>query len=187
MKNVKAKVLLKDTLCLFIICLVITFAVAGTRSVFADRIAKQALAQTQAAMERLIQADDYKEMKLAGENEGYQAVNQKGKTLGYLFVTQSAGYGDDVRVMSAIKKGEVVGVEVLDASEETPGLGQNVTENEFLNQFAGADSSLAVVKEEPTDENQIEAVTGATISSTAVTESVQKAFDLYEQVTHSNE
>ncbi|MBO0452764.1 FMN-binding protein [Candidatus Enterococcus murrayae] len=182
MKRSSSKVIFTDALCLFIICLVITFAVAGTRAVFKDRIAKQEWEQTQSVMSQLIKADDFQEIKMAGENQGYQALDATGKTLGYLFVTKTYGYGSDVSVMSAVKDGKVVGVNVLDASNETPGLGQNVTKKEFVNQFSGLNESLEIVKNEPSSKNQVEAVTGATKSSKAVAASVKEALALFEQV-----
>ena len=185
MKRSSSKMIFTDALCLFIICLVITFAVAGTRSVFKDRIAKQEWAQTQSVMSQLIKADDFQEVKVSGGNQGYQAVNASGETLGYLFVTKAYGYGSDVSVMSAVKDGKVVGVNVLDASNETPGLGQNVTKKAFVDQFAGIDDSLEVVKNDPASENQVEAVTGATKSSNAVAASVKEALALFEQVAKS--
>ncbi|MGG5368493.1 FMN-binding protein [Enterococcus sp. AZ196] len=182
MKRSSSKVIFTDALCLFIICLVITFAVAGTRAVFKDRIAKQEWKQTQSVMSQLIKADDFQEIKMAGENQGYQALDTTGKTLGYLFVTKTYGYGSDVSVMSAVKDGKVVGVNVLDASNETPGLGQNVTKKEFVDQFSGLNESLEIVKSKPSSKNQVEAVTGATKSSKAVAASVKEALALFEQV-----
>ena len=185
MKRSSSKVIFTDALCLFIICLVITFAVAGTRSVFKDRIAKQEWEQTQSVMSQLIKADDFQEVKVAGDNQGYQALDSGGKTVGYLFVTKAYGYGSDVSVMSAVMAGKVIGVDVLDASNETPGLGQNVTKKEFIDQFDGTDETLEVVKNDPANKNQVEAVTGATKSSNAVATSVKEALALFEQVATS--
>lgn len=180
-----SKVIITDALCLFIICLVITFAVAGTRAVFKERIAKQEWDQTRSVMSQLIQADDFQEITVSTGNQGYKAIDETGDTLGYLFVTKAYGYGSDVSVMSAIKEGKVVGMDVLDASNETPGLGQNVTKKAFTKQFNGQDATLEVVKNDPTNKNQVEAVTGATKSSNAVAASVKEALVLFEQVAKS--
>lgn len=187
MKRSSSKVIFTDALCLFIICLVITFAVAGTRAVFKDRIAKQEWDQTQSVMSQLIKADDFQEIKVSGENQGYKALNGSGETVGYLFVTKAYGYGSDVNVMSAVKDGKVVAVDVLDASNETPGLGQNVTKKEFVDQFGGLGDSLEVVKNDPANKNQVQAVTGATKSSNAVAASVKEALALFEQVAKSED
>lgn len=185
MKRDNSKMIFTDALCLFIICLVITFAVAGTRAVFKDRIAKQEWDQTQSVMSKLIKANDFKEVKVSGDNQGYQALDASGETIGYLFVTKAYGYGSDVSVMSAVQDGKVIAVDVLDASNETPGLGQNVTKTDFVKQFKGVDDSLEVVKNDPTSKNQVEAVTGASKSSNAVAASVKEALALFEQVAKS--
>ncbi|MEG0373380.1 MAG: FMN-binding protein, partial [Enterococcus sp.] len=103
----------------------------------------------------------------------------------YLFITEAYGYGSEVSVMSAIADGKVVGVDILDASNETPGLGQNVTKKEFVDQFSNLQGSPEIVKSAPTSKNQVEAVTGATKSSTAVVKSVEKALALFDQVADS--
>ncbi|MEO1768234.1 FMN-binding protein [Candidatus Enterococcus ferrettii] len=178
----KSNVIFSDTLCLFIICLVVTFAVAGTRAAFKDRIAEQEWAQTQKVMNKLIKADDFKKVKVSGGNQAFKALDSSGETLGYLFITNAYGYGSDVSVMSAISEGKVVGIDILDASNETPGLGQNVTKKGFVDQFSGLIGLPEVVKSTPTGENQVEAVTGATKSSKAVAKSVEEALALFEQV-----
>lgn len=180
-----SKVILLDALCLFVICLVVTFAVAGTRSAFKERIAKQEWAQTQTVMKKLIKAQDFQKEKLTGGQQAYKALDSNGKILGYLFITEAYGYGSEVSVMSAIADGKVVGVDILDASNETPGLGQNVTKKEFVDQFSNLQGSPEIVKSAPTSKNQVEAVTGATKSSTAVVKSVEKALALFDQVADS--
>ncbi len=180
----KSKVIFSDALCLFIICLVVTFAVAGTRSVFKEHIAQQEWEQTQTVMSQLIKADEFEEVAVSDGNQAFKALDASGETLGYLFVTQAYGYGSDVSVMSAVSDGQIVGIDILDASNETPGLGQNVTRKDFVDQFSGLTGMPEVVKNEPA-ENQVEAVTGATKSSNAVAKSVEEALVLFEQVTAS--
>ena len=179
-KNVKN--VLSATLCLFIICLVATFAVAGTRYVFADKIAEQEWQETQNVMRQLIEGDSYEEIVNNDEEQIYQALDSSGESLGYLFVTAAYGYGSDVSVMTAINEGTVLGVQVLDSSQETPGLGQNVSTESFASQFTGMSAAPIVVKTAPAGDNQIQAVTGATKSSTAVANAVALAQEQYADV-----
>jgi electron transport complex protein RnfG len=62
-------------------------------------------------------------------------------------------------------------------NSETPGLGSKVTEDNFLVQFQGINpqNPLKVVKTEGTRPEEIDAVSGATISSRAVVSGVQAA------------
>ncbi len=77
-----------------------------------------------------------------------------------------------IKIMAGIKEDLItlVGIEILD-SQETPGLGQEITSDKFKSQFAGLKTlpGINYVKNtEPTEPNEIQAVTGATISSRAV-------------------
>jgi len=64
----------------------------------------------------------------------------------------------------------MVGIEILE-SQETPGLGQEIASESFKSQFNGLKTSpdITYVKnEKPSKPNEVEAITGATISSRAV-------------------
>ena len=78
------------------------------------------------------------------------------------------------------KDGAVTGVEFLSISE-TAGLGMNAQKETFRDQFKGKNSEITVVKTAPGDD-EIQALTGATITSNAVTKSVNTALKLYEEV-----
>ena len=77
--------------------------------------------------------------------------------------------------------GKVTAVEITDVSNETPGLGQNADKADFTNRFKDKSSELSVVKSDP-NENEVQAVTGATITSNAVTKSVNLAFELFAEI-----
>ena len=102
-----------------------------------------------------------------------------------IFVSQANGYGGVVSVMTAIDmNGNIISVEILAASDETPGLGQNVTKESFYSQYAGLKDNVTVVKGGAANKenNEINAVTGATISSKAVTTAVNQALDYAAQI-----
>ena len=81
--------------------------------------------------------------------------------------------------------GSVKAVSVVSVSD-TPGLGTKVQDSAFLAQFSGKTDQLNVVKKQPGADNEIQAVTGATYSSTGVTEAVNIAIDIYSQLNISN-
>lgn len=180
MKNSKS--ILTATLCLVVICLVVTGAVAGTRYAFSDEIAAQEWQQQQTTMSKLIKAEDYQQLTNdAAIGQLYEAITDAGETAGFIAITAEYGYGSEVSVMTAITPaGQVAGIEILDASQETPGLGQNVTRSDFTKQFDNLTDSPKVVKQKAAD-NEIQAVTGATRSSNAVAGAVTKALALYEK------
>lgn len=182
MKNENTKAIIGGTLCLFLICLIITFAVSGTNVAFADKIAEQEWLSTQESMSEVLPADSYEEFTAADDSSAYEALDSSGNTLGYIFITGASGYGSEISVMTAINDGEVVAISIQDCSDETPGLGQNVTNEDFTSQFSGLTAAPEVIKNKEAAENEIEALTGATKSSKGVANAVAAAFELYEAI-----
>jgi electron transport complex protein RnfG len=106
--------------------------------------------------------------------------------IGYVFdVTSKNGYGGDVQIAVGIKNnGEVTAFKVISASE-TPGLGAKSMEDEYASQFAGL-SGLAPIGFSKTgadrSKNEIDAISGATITTTATTQAVNAAIDMFNTV-----
>ena len=76
--------------------------------------------------------------------------------------------------------GTVEGIDFLSISE-TAGLGMNADTDKFKSQFKGKSGEIGVAKSSPAD-NEIQALTGATITSKAVAKAVNEALALYEEV-----
>lgn len=180
MKQSNSRAVISGTVCLLIICFVVTLTVAGTRFAFKERIAEQEWQKQQASMSQIIDAASYEQLADEKGQESYTALDKSGETIGYIFVTEAYGYGSMISVMSGIAEDKIVGVEILDCSSETPGLGQNVAESSFRKQFKGVTAAPTVIKGSTDAENEIEAVTGATKSSNAVAEAVNSALKLYQ-------
>jgi Na+-translocating ferredoxin:NAD+ oxidoreductase subunit G len=113
---------------------------------------------------------------LPGLVEAYSAEDAGGNLLGYLVTTKYRGYGSDVPVLFAFSTdGAILRLKVL-ANDETPGLGKKVEKDSFLEQFIGLDLSLKLsVKTSATGYYIIDAISGATISSRAITEAANIA------------
>ena len=75
---------------------------------------------------------------------------------------------------------KITGVEIT-AIKDTPGLGLKVNSEDFLSQYIDRTGTIGVNKNESTD-TEIKAVSGATISSKAITDAVNQAFSAYETV-----
>ncbi|NBI05739.1 RnfABCDGE type electron transport complex subunit G [Senegalia massiliensis] len=113
--------------------------------------------------------------------EVYRGMNNKDELLGYAIKTSSSGYGGDVEVITGISNdGIITGMNVV-SHQETPGLGANATGEEFQNQFKEMpiEKDIIVVKSEPQNEDEVQALTGATITSDAVVKGVNSARNLY--------
>lgn len=167
---------------LLAICIIIPLALSVTNKVTAKKIAELEAVNSKKNMQSLIDADNFEECE-NGEITYYAAING-GKTAAYIFTESSKGYGGDVSVMTAIKPdGTVAGVAILDVSGETPGLGQNAAKESFFSQYIGLKKGVSVLKNgAKAENNEVDAVTGATITSTAVTRAVNKALDDFEKV-----
>lgn len=100
-------------------------------------------------------------------------MTKDGADAGFCVEVGPTGFGGAVDTMVGIDSdGKVTGISVISASSETPGLGARSTEPEFQAQFAGqVGTEVAVAK----DGGSIDALTGATITSRAVSEGVVAA------------
>ena len=99
------------------------------------------------------------------------AEAEDGSVLGYLITASSTeGYNGLVQISVGItSEGNLAGLGFLSISE-TPGLGMKASEPEFKGQFTGkAAQTLEVTKTAPSADNQIQAISGATYTSNAVT------------------
>lgn len=179
-----AKEVLKPAAILFVICVLVSAALAGTNLLTRDRIAEaQAKKAEESRMVVLPGAESFE------ERNGHYAGMAGGQPVGYVFETEGKGYGGTVKVMTGISaEGEITGVIVLEHGE-TPGLGANAEKADFRDQYkqpvANNVGGIRVVKYQTPGEGEIEAMTGATITSTAVTNAVNQAILAYQDAYQS--
>lgn len=95
-------------------------------------------------------------------------------TVGYIAKVTPNGYGGAIEVLVGVDNTlQIQGIDILNHAE-TPGFGANATKESFWGQFTGKTAPLSVTKMAPT-ENEISAITGATITSDAITSGVNAA------------
>lgn len=100
-----------------------------------------------------------------------------GADAGYVVTCLAKGYGGSVTLALGIDgEGAVKGIQIMDCSNETPGLGQNSTNSDWNSQYVGMDTTqeIAVVKDGTgsAESGTINAISGATITNKAVTRAV---------------
>ncbi|MBR4910993.1 MAG: RnfABCDGE type electron transport complex subunit G [Clostridia bacterium] len=177
---------LYPTFVLAAICLIVSLALSVTNAVTKDKIAEISNENTKKAMSRVLEAETYTDavIEIDGKEVTYYKAVSGGEVAGYIFITAANGYGGEVRVMTAVLPDKTIkAVEILDVSSETPGLGQNSAKEGFYGQFAGKRNGITVVKSGAnSDKNEIDAVTGATITSRAVTKAVNEALDCADEI-----
>lgn len=139
-------------------------------------IDKQKEESKKIAMQEIIpEADEFVVIEVpeeAGIDELFAAQAQ-GEYIGVVAKVLPEGYGGAIEVLVGISATqEIEGIQIL-SHTETPGLGANMTNPSFIDQFKQAKSPLSVTKGVAAD-SEISAITGATITSTAVTEGVNR-------------
>lgn len=111
----------------------------------------------------------------------FYPVKKGGKLLGIAIKTSSIkGYSGEIQLMVGFKAdGKINNISVL-SHKETPGLGSKMGEEKFKNQFINQNPetyNMKVIK----DGGEVDAISGATISSRAFCEAVQIAYDAFQQ------
>jgi electron transport complex protein RnfG len=119
----------------------------------------------------------------------YEARDARGNRLGWVLPGSGQGFADRIELLIGLDSqlATIHGLYVLD-QKETPGLGNYITSAEkFLDQFSGVctDPALMVVKSNPDPEHEIQALTGATISSESVSQIVNRTIDNLRQPIHN--
>ena len=143
----------------------------------ADKIAVLNQEKTAASMEQVLPADSYTPLDYSGSQTEVAAVYQAGDQ-GYVVEVTPAGFGGTIDMVVGVKTdGTVSGVAIISMSE-TSGLGANASKDSFRSQFTGKSGELAVTK----DGGDIDALTGATITSRAVTRGVNTALQVAAQL-----
>lgn len=113
-----------------------------------------------------------------GENELYPAREDGIITAVAVKSSSNNGFGGKIELITGIlTDGTLAGCKIIEQNE-TPGLGSKVTESKFSNQFVGLNTFTDKIDLNK-DGGEIDAVTGATISSRAVVEAVKKAVNAY--------
>lgn len=97
-----------------------------------------------------------------------------GDRLGYTFVAYGKGYSSTVQTMVGVDtSGRIVGCSIL-YQQETPGLGANAENKSWIGQFEGKRISQCSVRK---DGGEIDSITGATITSRTVSDSVREGLE----------
>ena len=122
----------------------------------------------------------------AGDSEEtyYVGKADDGSEKGYVFTTTAKGYGGTIQVMTGINtEGEITGVTILSLNE-TPGLGMNAQNASFTDMYkqTAPESGFNVIKSGTAGDGNIVALTGATITSQAVTDAVNSAIEQYNEI-----
>lgn len=151
---------------------------AGVQTALSGKIEQNKKAETYEVIPDLVAGADAsrtEELTIRGENgkdtRAYKAVSSDGGHIGWVLPAGGSGFADRIELLIGLDTqiSTITGLYVLD-QKETPGLGDNITTDAFRERFRNAptDRPLVVVKTDPSQENEIRALSGATISSESV-------------------
>ena len=158
---------------LFVISAVVALLLGLTNYITKDKIEAIKADKTASAMQEVLPADEYRALTYTGDDsrvtELHEAVS--GGVIGHVVRLTVPGSQDMIDMLVGVDaEGCVTGVAIVDMSE-TAGLGANAEKPEFRAQYVGRSGALAVTK----DGGDIDALTGATVTSRAVTNGVNAA------------
>lgn len=184
MNNSNFKEILKIGLTLFAITAVSATFLATVNKFTAPIITKNQTKKTYSSMQKVIpEAKEFQTIDITDTekiSQAYFALNEIGEKIGVCIISTANGYGGEITVLTGIVSGEIRGVDILSHSE-TPGLGAKAANPEFKEQFTGKTYGILLVKS-GASQNEINAISGATISSTAVTNAVTTALEFSAEV-----
>lgn len=166
--------IVKPVLVLVCICLVVTALLAYINSVTSPIIAKAEQEKTEQAMsEVLTEAEGFRPVEVDNLPDRVTEIYSAENGSGYVFMLTTKGYGGDMKLICGIKSdGTIEQCKTLSHSE-TSGLGSKTAEDPYRNQYCGKSSDTL---------SEVDAISGATISSTAYKNAIEDAFKAFDMV-----
>lgn len=165
---------------LFLISAIVAGILGVVYDLTKDRIAQLNTDKTNAAYASVLEADEYTEVPYTGDNTTIQKISEakdsSGQTIGHVVeVVESGSQGSITIIIGVDNDNKCTGISITKSSE-TSGLGAVASSSSdkgvaFREQFVGKGSDVALEK----NGGDIQALTGATITSTAVTRAVASA------------
>lgn len=160
-------------------------SLAGVQTMLNPRIAANKLAETHKQIPALVPGGDTAgEIKEIGGFNVYPVLDAGGRPVGWVVPTSGQGFADRIEILLGLNQDatRITGLYVLD-QKETPGLGNKIVDDEWRAQFANKATKepLVVTKSVPETDYEVQAVTGATISSDSVTDTVNSTVKKFRQ------
>ncbi|MCF8009576.1 MAG: RnfABCDGE type electron transport complex subunit G [Halanaerobiales bacterium] len=133
-------------------------------------------ARKQAVRSVLPEAEEFQE-KIINGITFFEGFDSSQKRIGVAMIAKGPGYQNIIEVMIGVnlEKDYIFGIDVL-SHEETPGLGARITGQQYRKNYQNKPfGDYNVVKRTPQNDLEVEAISGATISSRSVAKIVQDA------------
>jgi electron transport complex protein RnfG len=165
------KEIIKLGVTLMIITILSTLALSLTNELTKNKIVEQLDANVLYSLAEIFpEADDFKEM------DGYYDAYINGNVIGKVLEVSAPGYSSVIQLLAGVDLENKITKVIVLSQLETPGLGANVQKSSFLDQFSGKTMDQVRLTK---DGGNIDGITGATISSRAVTDGVRETLQNY--------
>ncbi len=157
-------------------------ALSGVDSTLSERIKNNKINETYGQIPKLVglgdRTLDIKEVQTPDGKVAYKAFDDD-KHVGWVIKASGSGFADTIEILIGMDATatKLKGIYVL-SQKETPALGEKIKEIQFRKCFVDLDATRKIVltKAQPVaEDNEIKAITGATVSSASVTDIVNKA------------
>ena len=174
LSNTEKKELVFIPLKLLVICAAIALLVSFVNSITADKISANEAAKTNDALANAFpDAANFEafdgEIEVANVVSAHEAFDSDGDSIGYAVICEPMGFKDVINMMVSFNTDKTIASVDIISLSETTGIGDKVKSSEtFTAQFSGKSGELTVGK-------NVDAISGATISSKAVTAGVNSA------------
>jgi len=182
------KQVIQMALVLTMICTVCGVALSGIESATKERRTYQELVNVQGPNVNVVLEGsendlitDSNSIEVDGEEFLLFVGKKSDKPWAIAFETSASGFGGDVTIMVGydLETDKLTGLQI-GSNKETPGIGSRVTEDQFTKQFKGLDIDLEYTDAPCPD--GVDAVSGATVSSTAVCEALKQSLEVYPRI-----
>lgn len=100
------------------------------------------------------------------------------EVIGWALKTIAFGYGGPIQIVFGVDKNKKITRIKIIEQNETPGLGAKITDKKFTSQFEGKTEQDVILRKDDEANGKIDAITAATISSRAVTNTINQAMRL---------
>lgn len=174
-QNKKNDSILKIALNLTCACIISGIIIAVVYFLTNDIAERKQIELQNLALKSLVTAAD-QYSPIEGKTGWYKAT-RNGRVIAYVVPAEGRGYGGAIKMLVAVgPDNKVIKYTILEA-KETPGLGDKASQAPFADQFAGKTSAQLIVTKDAGNKENIQAISGATITSRAVTLAVKNAVD----------
>ncbi len=166
---------------LTLVCVMAALVLGAVYKNTAPLIAAQKEKETQQALKQALpDADKFIMQRI--DDEIYYEGHKKERLAGYVITVKAEGYSGDIEIMVGLdKKGAITGVEIL-TQQETPGLGARCIEVKYGEKTPWFTGQFKQKKAEDLTLENIETITGATITTEAIIDAIKESVDKWGQV-----